>query len=325
MRRRDLIAMAGGAAVAWPLAARAQPKAMPVIGYLSSYSPVNPFVDAFRQGLSEEGYVERQNLAIEYRWADNRYERLPALAADLVGRRVDVIAASGGDLSSRAAKSATSTIPIVAIIGGDPVAAGLVASLARPGGNLTGVSFLDAELTPKRLELLSELVPQAGVIALLVDPSDPNAGRIIRDAQEAAGTKGVQLPILKASSESEIDAAFATLAERGARALLIGPAPFFLTRREQLVALASREAIPVIYDVRDFVTSGGLISYGTSLTACYRQLGTYAANILKGAKAADLPVQRPTTFELVINLKTAKALGITVPPLLLAQADTVIQ
>jgi putative tryptophan/tyrosine transport system substrate-binding protein len=324
VRRRRFLTALGGAAV-WPLAAGAQQKAVPVIGYLSSYSPSNPFVAAFRQGLSEVGYVEGQNMAIEYRWAEDRYERLPALAADLVARKVDVIAASGGDLSSRAAKSATSTIPIVSVIGGDPVAAGLVASLARPGGNLTGVSFLDVELMPKRLELLSELVPQANVIALLVNPGDPNADRIIRDAQEAARSKGVQLPILKASTESEIDAAFATLVELRAGALLVGADPFFLTRREQLAALASRHAIPAIYSLKNFAASGGLISYGTSLTAVYRQLGIYAGKILKGEKPADLPVEQPTRFELVINLKTAKALGITVPQSLLARADEVIE
>jgi putative ABC transport system substrate-binding protein len=303
----------------------AQEKAMPVIGYLSSYSPLNPFVAAFRQGLSEAGYVEGQNVAIEYRWAEGNYERLPALAADLVGRKVDVIAASGGDRSSRAAKNATSTIPIVSVIGGDPVAAGLVASLARPGGNLTGVSFLDVELTPKRLELLSELVPQASVIALLVNSGDPNAERIMRDAQEAARTKGVQLLILKASTESEIDAAFATLVELRAGALLVGAAPFFLTRRDQIVALAARHAVPAFYDVREYVAAGGLISYGTSLTAVYRQLGIYAGKILKGEKPADLPVQQPTRFELVINLKTANTLGLTVPQSILARADEVIE
>jgi putative ABC transport system substrate-binding protein len=323
MRRRELMILLGGAMAA--RAVGAQEKTMPVIGYLSSYSPLNPFVAAFRQGLSEAGYVEGQNVAIEYRWAEGNYERLPALAADLVGRKVDVIAASGGDRSSRAAKNATSTIPIVSVIGGDPVAAGLVASLARPGGNLTGVSFLDVELTPKRLELLSELIPQASVIALLVNSGDPNAERIMRDAQEAARTKGVQLLILKASTESEIDAAFATLVELRAGALLVGAAPFFLTRRDQIVALAARHAVPAFYDVREYVAAGGLISYGTSLTAVYRQLGIYAGKILKGEKPADLPVQQPTRFELVINLKTAKTLGLTVPQSILARADEVIE
>jgi putative ABC transport system substrate-binding protein len=324
MRRRKFLTALGSAAV-WPLAAGAQQKAVPAIGYLSSYSPLNPFVAAFRQGLSEVGYVEGQNLAIEYRWAEDRYERLPALAADLVGRKVELIAASGGDLSSRAAKNATSTIPIVSVIGGDPVAAGLVASLARPGGNLTGVSFLDVELMPKRLELLSELVPQARVIVLLVNPNDPHAEGIIRDAQEAALAKGVQLRILKASTESEIDAAFATLLQLHAGGLLVGADPFFGSRREQLVALASRHAVPAIYDLRESAVAGGLMSYGTSLTGVYRQVGIYAGKILKGEKPADLPVQQPTRFEMVINLKTAKALGLAVPQSLLARADVVIE
>ena len=325
MRRREFVKWSATAAAVWPRIARAQQKTMPVIGYLSSFSPLNPFVAAFRQGLSEAGYVEGQNAVIEYRWAENRYERLPALASDLVGRKVDVIATSGGDLSSRAAKGATSTIPIVSIIGGDPVAAGLVANLARPGGNLTGVSFLDVELTPKRLELLSELAPQASVIALLVNPNDPNAERIMREAQEAARTKGVQLRIIKASTESEIDTAFATLVEQPAGALLVGADPFFLTQREQLVALASRQAIPAIYSLRNFVASGGLISYGTSLTTVYRQVGIYVGKILKGDNPGDLPVQQPTSFELVINLKTAKALGLIVPQSILTQTDDVIE
>ena len=327
MKRRDFIALMGGTAVVVPRALRAQRKAMPVVGYLSTGlpGPFAPFVAAFRQGLSETGYVEGQNLAIEYRWAEGSYDRLPALAADLVGRKVDVIVASGGIPSALAAKSATSTIPIVFSTGTDPVADGLVASLARPGGNLTGTAFMLAELVPKRLELLSELVPQAKVIALLVNPNNPVTERMIRDVQEAARAKGVQLPILKARTEGEIDAAFATLIQLHAGALVIGTDPFFNSRREQFVALASRYAVPAIERFREFAASGGLISYGPSLTSAYRQTGVYAGKILNGAKPADLPVVRPTTFELVINLKTAKTLGLTVPQSIFARADEVIE
>jgi putative tryptophan/tyrosine transport system substrate-binding protein len=327
MQRREFIAGIG-AATAWPLAtARAQQKAMPVIGVLSTGSPSvssGPIM-AFRQGLSEAGYVEGQNLAIEYRWAEGHYDRLPALAADLVGRKVDLIMASSPP-SALAAKSATSTIPIVFRGGGDPVGGGLVASLARPGGNLTGVSFIPNELTAKRLELLSELVPQARVIALLVNPTNStNTERVIRDVQEAARTKGLQLHVLKASSESEIDTAFASLVQLHAGALVVGADPFLSGQREQLVALASRHEVPAIYAWREFAAAGGLISYGSSLTAAYRLVGIYAGKILKGAKPADLPVEQPTKFELVINRKAAKALGLEVPPTLLAQADEVIE
>jgi putative tryptophan/tyrosine transport system substrate-binding protein len=326
MRRRDFIIFLAGVMAAWPLAGRAQQKAMPVIGYLSSGSPgpSAPTLAGFRQGLSEAGYVEGQNLAIEYRWAEDHYDRLPALAADLVGRKVDLIVAQSPP-AALAAKGATSTIPIVFRGGGDPVAIGLVAGLARPGGNLTGVSFIPDELTAKRLEVLSELVPQAEVIALLVNPNNANTERVIRGVQEAARAKGLQLHVLKANSESEIDTAFASLAQLRAGALVVAADPFLSTRRERLVALASRHAVPAIYAWREFAAVGGLISYGASLTAAFRQAGVYAGKILKGAKPADLPVQQPTKFELVINLKTADALGLTVPQALLARADEVIE
>jgi putative ABC transport system substrate-binding protein len=326
MRRRDFIIFLAGAMAAWPLAGRAQQKARPVIGVLYTGQPnasSGPFMRAFRQGLSEAGYVEGQNLAIEYRWVEGNYDRLPALAADLVGRKVDLIMANSPP-SALAAKSATSTIPIVFRGGADPVGDGLVASLARPGGNLTGVSIA-ADLTAKRLELLSELVPRAGVIALLVNPNSATAERVIRDVQQAARAKGLQLHVLKARSESEIDTAFASLVQLHAGALVVGADPFLSSRREQLVALASRRAVPSIYAWREFAASGGLISYGPSLTSAFRLVGAYAGKVLKGAKPADLPVQQPTTFELVINLKTAKALGLTVPQSMLTRADEVIE
>jgi putative tryptophan/tyrosine transport system substrate-binding protein len=316
-----------GAMAAWPLAARAQQKAMPVIGVLSVTNPSSsaPVMAAFRQGLSEAGYVEGQNVTIEYRWAEGHYDRLPALAADLVGRKVDLIMASSPP-AALAAKSATSTIPIVFRHGGDPVRDGLVASLARPGGNLTGVSQLgDEGMTPKRLELLSELVPQARVIALLVNPNNSTAERVIQEVQQAARAKGVQLHVLKASSESEIDTAFASLVQLHADALVVGADPFLTSRRERLVPLASRHAVPAIYAWREFAASGGLISYGASLSSALRLVGAYAGRVLKGAKPADLPVQQSTTFELVINLKTAEALGLTVPLSILARADEVIE
>jgi putative ABC transport system substrate-binding protein len=299
---------------------------MPVIGSLYNTSPglAAPAVAGFRQGLSETGYVEGQNLVIEYRFAEGRYDMLPALAADLVGRKVNLILAAG-DGPALAAKNATSTIPIIFSSGIDPVRAGLVASFARPGGNLTGVSGMNIELLPKRIELLSELVPQAGVIALLVNPNNPSTEAHIRVVQEAAGAKGLQLDILKAGTESEIDAVFASLGPLQAGALVVSTDTFFYSVRDQLVALAARDAIPAIYFSREFAAGGGLISYGPSFSANYRQLGTYAGRILKGAKPADLPVQQSTTFELVINLKTAKALGVTIPPLILARADEVIE
>ena len=327
MNRRHLAALLGGAMTAAPHALHAQQKAMPVIGFLTGGAPdptASPGLTAFRQGLSEAGYVVGQNVAIEYRGAEGRFDRMPALAADLVGRKVDLIATNAGPLSALAAKAATSTIPIV-FFSGDPVEAGLIASLARPGGNLTGVNNMNVELLPKRLELLSELAPQARVIALLVNPNNPSTERIIEKVQEGARVKGVQLLILKAGSKSEIDAAFASLVQLQAGALLIGADPLFFLQRSQLAELAVRHAVPAIFDAREFPAVGGLASYGASLMAANRQLGIYAGRILKGEKLADLPVQQPTTFELVVNLKTAKTLGLTVPPSILARADEVIE
>ena len=327
MNRRALLLLLSGA-MTRPRALRAQQKAMPVIGFLAAGSPGPgaPFAAAFRQGLSEAGYVEGQNLAIEYRWAESHYDRLPTLAVDLVGRKVDLIATSGGaDLVALAARNATSTIPIVFIGCGDPVEGGLVASLARPGGNLTGFTLLVVELNPKRLELLSELVPQARVIALLVNPNSADAARITQEVQDAARSKGLQLPILKASTEGEIDATFATLFQLRADGLVVSSETLFTRRREQLVGLAARHAVPAIYALREFAASGGLISYGPSVTSTFRQAGIYAGRILKGRNPADLPVQQPTTFELVVNLTTAKALGLTIPPSILARADEVIE
>ena len=327
MQRRDLIAGVAATAAAWPRVLRAQQKAMPVIGFLSpaSAGPFAPIVAAFHEGLSETGYVEGQNVASEYRWAEGHYDRLPALAANLVDRKVDLIVAIVGTPPALAAKNATSTIPILFATVGDPVGSGLVASLARPGGNVTGFSNISIELMPKLLEWLSELVPQARVIALLINPNNSTHEALAREIQEAARSKGVQLPILKAGSESEINAAFASLVRLQAGALLVGADPFFYARRAQLLALGSRHAVPAIYWRREFAASGGLISYGPNFPALYRQAGVYAGKILKGEKPADLPVQQPTTFELVINLKTAKALGLTVPQPLLQRADEVIE
>jgi putative ABC transport system substrate-binding protein len=326
VRRRDLLAALAGTALL-PSTLRAQQKAIPVIGLLSfaAPDPSAPLLAAFREGLAEIGYIERRNVTIDYRYAEDHYDRLPALAADLVGRKVDLIATAGGIPAARAAKNATSTIPIVFEIGTDPVAEGLVASLARPGGNLTGVSFIAIELTSKRLELLAELVPQAAAVGLLVNPNNTNAERIVRDGQEGSRTKGVGLHILKAGTDSEIDAAFASLPQLNVSALLLGADPFFSNRRERLVVLAAYHRIPAIYFWREFPAEGGLLSYGPSLPGIYRQSGIYAGKILNGAKPADLPVQQPTKFELVINLKTAKTLGLTVPQSILARADEVIE
>jgi putative ABC transport system substrate-binding protein len=326
MRRRELMLLVGSALIAGRRP-RAQQKAMPVIGFLGSPTPgsATALVAAFLHGLEEMGYIEGQNVAIEYRWAEGRFEQLPALAADLVSRKVDVIAADAVP-SARAAKKATPTVPVVFISGSDPVERGLVASFARPGGNLTGVAMMVAELTPKRFELLSEMVPQASVIAVLVNPNNVlQTDGVIKGVREAARAKAVQLQILKASTEGEIDAAFGTLMQLQADALVVGPDVFFHSRREQVVALAKDYTVPAIYEMRESVAAGGLISYGPSLTGMFRQLGIYAGKILKGANPGDLPVQQPTKFELVINLNTAKALGLTVPPSVLARADEVIE
>ena len=322
--RRELIALVAGPA-AWPLTVRAQPSKTPTIGVLLlGRTQLEPFLSDLRRGLRDRGYTEGANIRLEIRLAEGKAELLAQSAAELVRLKVDIIVAFQTPACT-AAKQATAEIPIVMVRAGDPVATGLVASLARPGGNLTGVITIAHELTAKRLELLSELVPRARVIALLVNPNDAAAERVIRDVQEAARTKGLQLHVLKASSESEIDTAFASLVQLHAGALVVGADPFLSGRREQLVALASRSAVPSIYAWREFAASGGLISYGASLTSSLRLLGTYAGKVLKGAKPADLPVQQPTTLKLVINLKTAKALGLTIPPSLLQRADQVIE
>jgi len=319
--------MLGGAVVAWPLSARSQKSTMPVIGFLSSGSPAQwtSFVSAFRQGLNEVGYIEGKNIGIEFRWAEGHYERLPELAANLVSRQVAVVVASGGTGPALAAKAATPTIPIVYTGVPDPVGRGLVASLGRPGGNVTGVSFLAVELNAKRMELLHELVPKATVIAVLVNPDNPSAESNVKQAQGNARSFGQQLRVLRARTERDIDAAFATLVPLRAGALVVGTDPLFGSRREQLVGLAARYAVPTVFFIREFVTDGGLMSYGPSLFEAYRQAGIYTGKILNGSKPADLPILQPTKVELVINLKTAKALGLTIPQPLLQRADEVIQ
>ena len=332
MRRREFIALLGGAAAAWPLAARAQQPAMPVIGFVSSYSSSDAFAQrllaAFHQGLKQAGYVENQNVAIEYRWAGSEYERLTALATELAHRPVNVIATGSASLAVLAAKTATTTIPIVFLMGGDPVKLGLVASLNRPGGNLTGITTLNTEITPKRVEVLRELVPTTTIMAVLVNPTNnpANVEVEIRQAEAAANSLGLQtIHILQASTEPDLDAVFSTLIQQRAGGLVITADTLFSGKSAQLAALASRHSMPTISPYREFVTAGGLMSYGGSVNELYRLVGVYTGRVLNGENPADLPVQQVTKVELVINLKTAKALGLDVPAALLARADEVIE
>ena len=331
MRRREFIALAGGAAagpLAWPLSARAQQRAVPVIGFLMGVS-ADGFAERvrfFRQGLKETGYVEGENVAIEYRWAENQLDRLPAMAADLVRRQVAVIAASGGRVPVQASKAATKTIPIVFAVGADPVGLGLVASLGHPGGNATGIHFFSAELVAKRLEILRELLPKSKKVAVLVNPANAdNSATTVRDALTAARAMGLQVKVVNASTSGELHAAFASLARERPDALLVGNEAFFQVRRVQLANLVARHAMPASFSTRESVEAGGLMSYGTSISDAFRLMGVYAGRVLKGAKPADLPVLQSTKFELVINAQTARMLGLTVPPSLLARADEVIE
>jgi putative ABC transport system substrate-binding protein len=327
LNRREFVTLLGGAAAAWPLAARAQQAAVPVIGYLGAQSPAAfaSRVTAFRQGLGETGYVEGRNVAIEFRWAEGQHDRLPALAAELVARRVAVIVAPGGAPAAIAAKSVTTTIPIVFEMGADPIAMGLVTSLNRPGGNLTGVSSLNVEVTPKRLEILREAIPTATVVAVLLNPTSPTADSQLRNLQEAARALGLQLNVLHASSARDFDSVFATLLQLRASGLVVASDTFFATHSEQLAALTVRHALPAIHQSRDFTLAGGLMSYGGSFVQSHRQAGVYTGRVLKGDKPADLPVQQVTKVELLINLKTAKALGVTFPLALSGRADQVIE
>ena len=327
MNRREFIAGLGAAAVTWPISSVGAQPAMPVIGFLSSRSASDSasVEAAFRRGLQEAGYVEGQNVHIAFRWADGQFARLPTLAADLVARRPTVIVAVGGEVTASVAKTATTTIPIVFIIGVDAIKAGLVASMNRPGGNLTGVTLFTGSLAAKRLELLRELVRGVGVIAVLANPSNSNAGAYETDVTEAARTLGQRLLLINASNESSIEMAFATLAKQQTGALVVMPDPFLNTRRDQIMGLAARHALPAIYDSREHAAAGGLMSYGASYTDVYRQAGIYTGKVLKGARPTDLPIMQPTKFALVINLKTAKSLSLEVPQKLLALADEVIE
>jgi ABC-type uncharacterized transport system substrate-binding protein len=326
MRRRELMLLLAGS-FATPRALSAQQRAVPMIGFIGTSSPVptEPYLAAFRQGLSEAGFTEGRNVTIEYRWAEGHFDRLRALAADLVDHKVDVIFATGGSAGILAAKSATSKIPIIFIGGGDLVGTGIVTSLARPGGNLTGISIMATELEPKRFDLLSEVVPQARMIGLLVNPNSPTAERTIGDVGQAAHAKGVQLHVLKAPTAADFEGAFTSLVQLNAGALVVAADPFFNSRREELVRLAARYRVPAIYEWREFAELGGLISYGPRLAGIWRQVGVYVGRVLTGEKPADLPVQEPARFELVVNLKTAEALGLTIPAAILARADEVIE
>jgi len=325
--RRKFLATLGGVAVAWPLAARAQQPAMPTVGFVRITTPQDSahLVTAFRRGLAENGYVEGQNVTIEYRYALNQVERLPAIMAELVGRRVSLLAATGGTISARAAKAATATIPIVFTTGDDPVRVGLVASLSRPDGNATGVSVFTARLGSKRLGLLHEMVPTASPIAVLVNPTNPDTEDEANDIREAARGLGIEIVVVRAGKADDLDDAFTTLVHHGARALIIGSDTFFTSQRSQISIRAARHSLPNIWVTRIEVEAGGLMSYGANIPDVYRHAGVYAGQILKGAKPANLPVQLPTAFDLIINLQTAKALGVEVPPSLLARADEVIE